>query len=493
MEKFMYIRNVADELVKALLLEEAVSPTAVADALFASVTGRVPLVQALIDAGAATAEIITRYLARTEAPFVRQVTPMQELVERLPVGMCARLSVVPIRRDNITGTIDVAVADGNDPHPAAELAFHFGMPVRVIRAPLAAIDEALRRSRMRSLPPPAHSRVPSYAPPPQLSPPSTELYDSRPHSVQPTSRRMNTLPPPMFERAPASVPPPPPSPPPLALTTRVRRDTPTWGTPVHAVGVEERPASDAPEKTLGSEIPIPLTRRNYTAERGGTQRPPPPRAGQASQLGDGMEYDPASFRAIVEIGTPYLAAEFPAPPPVPSVTVPSSRRQAPLREDAHPLMHADVGAVLASLRIAQTRDEILELVLTGARMLALKVGLFVVKRGGYVGWACSSELGDRIAFQNLLLQLDADSVLDAAVREGIYLGPIRKDRVHASLLAVMGGASRDVAIVPIRVVGKIAVVILADELGDTMLGTRRLEEIARAAGDAFARIVKSRR
>jgi hypothetical protein len=57
----------------------------------------------------------------------------------------------------------------------------------------------------------------------------------------------------------------------------------------------------------------------------------------------------------------------------------------------------------------------------------------------------------------------------------------------------MRGASRDVAVVPVRVVGKTAVVILADELGDTMIGTRRLEEIARAAGDAFARIVKNRR
>jgi hypothetical protein len=57
----------------------------------------------------------------------------------------------------------------------------------------------------------------------------------------------------------------------------------------------------------------------------------------------------------------------------------------------------------------------------------------------------------------------------------------------------MRGATRDVAAVPIRVVGKTAVIILADELGDTMIGTRRLEEIARSAGDAFARIVKTRR
>ena len=84
-------------------------------------------------------------------------------------------------------------------------------------------------------------------------------------------------------------------------------------------------------------------------------------------------------------------------------------------------------------------------------------------------------------------------MFDEAVRDGLYLGPIRHDEAHASLLHVMRGASRDVAVVPIRVSGKTAVVLIADELGDTMLATRRLEELARAAGDAFARIVRMRR
>jgi hypothetical protein len=154
---------------------------------------------------------------------------------------------------------------------------------------------------------------------------------------------------------------------------------------------------------------------------------------------------------------------------------------------------ADVGGVLASLGIAGQRDEILELVLMGARMLAFKVALFVVKRGGYLGWSCTTELGDRIALQNVLISLECGSVFDLAVQDGLYLGPIPHDDVHAGLLHVMQGASRDVAVVPIRVAGKTAVIILADELGDTMIGTRRLEEIARAAGDAFARIVRTRR
>jgi hypothetical protein len=57
----------------------------------------------------------------------------------------------------------------------------------------------------------------------------------------------------------------------------------------------------------------------------------------------------------------------------------------------------------------------------------------------------------------------------------------------------MRAASRDVAIVPVRVSGKAAVIVVADELEDTMIGTRRLEEVARAAGEAFARILRARR
>jgi hypothetical protein len=88
---------------------------------------------------------------------------------------------------------------------------------------------------------------------------------------------------------------------------------------------------------------------------------------------------------------------------------------------------------------------------------------------------------------------DSSSIFDEAVRDGLYLGPMPHDEVHAPLVHVMRGASRDVAAVPIRVSGKTAVVILADELGDTMLATRRLEELARAAGEAFGRIVRMRR
>jgi hypothetical protein len=138
---------VPDELTKALLLEEAASEAAIAEALFASVTGGVPLVLALAEARAVSLEVLGRYLARTEAPYLRHVVPLAEVVDRLPPGLCYRLFAVPVRRDAITGTVDVVVADTSDPHPGNEMSFHLGAPVRRVRAPIAPNDEAVRRPR----------------------------------------------------------------------------------------------------------------------------------------------------------------------------------------------------------------------------------------------------------------------------------------------------------------------------------------------------------
>ena len=621
-----------DELTKTLLLEEVASRDAVAGALFASITGDVPLVQALLDTNALSAEMLARYLSRSEAPQLRQVVPLVEVVEKLPPGLCARLLALPVRRDAITGTIDVVVADATDPHPAREIAFHTGAPVRLVRATVAAIEDALHRLRTHSLPAPPtradgtapsttfhadahaalHARSAESAGPisgftpgrplgwgapdaftaAAMAADDERLYDSRPRgSVGPSSRtfRGNTLPPAdpalripgsrvMLEALSAEALRPSRVPssqrqahvlPGLATAAASRPSvTPPWGTEVHAPAPVAAPPpsaanagkSEPPRSGLGSEIPIPLTRRTFAAVSGGTQRPPPfvdPR----DPLGEGYAVDAANFRQIVEVnersrfidattqGTmadvPYAngstrpvgestssaSASFestdglskgaanaiantapsnappprasmnpgagfagvaigagsfiPGPPPLPAI--------GPFNAFAAQVALSDIGGILAALRAAGSRDEVLELVLTGARMVAHRVGIFVVKRGGYLGWACTAEFGERTSLQAILIPLESPSIFDEAVRDGIYLGPLRHDETHAALLHVMRGASRDVAAVPIRVSGKTAVVILADELGDTMLATRRLEELARAAGEAFARIVRMRR
>ena len=545
-----------DELTKALLLEEAASEAAIAEALFASVTSGVPLVLALAESRAVTLEVLGRYLARTEAPYLRQVVPLLELVDRLPVELCARLFAIPVRRDAITGTIDVVVADTSDPHPGNEIAFHLGAPVRLVRASIPAIDDAVRRMRSRSLmPPAARALSASIAPPTNREPPrlpdDDRLYDSRPRAAESTASpfkggtmppvgppspfKGGTLPPPaaaprfgyvsqdgldmmssealrpsrlpagerqahVVPTSPAAQGHAPVAPPSVDASGQRRyRPTPPWGTQLH--NVSAAPASDQPNSGLGSEIPIPLTRRTFNAVSGGTQRPPPLVDPSSAGLGEGIPVDPAHFRQIVEVNerspAPPEAAGprslrespqasfIPGPPPMPGGGV--------FAAYAPQMPVADIGGILAALRAAASRDEVLELVLTGARIVAHRVALFVVKRGGYLGWACTPEFAERGSLQSILVPLESASVFDEAVREGLYLGPIRNDEAHAPLLHVMRGASRDVAVVPVRVSGKTAVVLVADDLGDTMIATRRLEELAHAAGEAFARILRLRR
>jgi hypothetical protein len=517
----------ADDITKALLVEEVATRRTIAEALFASVSGGAPLLQALIDAGAADSETLTRYLARTEAPYLKQVAPLPELIERLPRGLVARLLAIPVRQDPRTGTVDVAVADPADPHAANEIAFHLGSPVRVVRASLASIEEALRRLRIRSRDDGPADRFREAAARAarerETESPPDETSAWRGAAGPDPNRRRGSLPPaepalwgsvPDARDLPPrkgglvietdSAPPPAASgaavPPPTAPAAGRRLRTPPWGTPVHAALAKPAP-TEPPTSGYGSEIPIPLTRKTFAVVAGATQRPPAFVDPRTSALGEGYAFDPAGFRDVVEKGAPSRVAPtpfIPGPPPVPGaprlrgdgtdVNPPPDTVQTPPS-----LPFVDMSGVLASLRTAISRDEILGLVLLGARTVANRVALFVVKKGGYHGWAATPEFADKTAIQSVLIPLDVDSVLDRAVREQLFLGSIPADAAHAPLLRALRQPSREVAAVPIRVAGKTAVIILADNLGDTMIGTRRLEELARAGGDAFGRIVRHRR
>ncbi|CAN5910813.1 hypothetical protein BH11MYX4_BH11MYX4_49790 [soil metagenome] len=310
-----------DELTKALLLEEGASPDVIAEALLASVTGDLPFVQVLSESRAISPEVLARYLARAEAPHLRQVVPLLDLVARLPPGLCAGLLAPPARRDAITGTIDVVVPDAGELHPAREIAFHLGAPVRLVRAPLSAIDDALRRLRGRSVAPAV----------PHDARDDDRMYDSRPRAGVPSPAssenaaspyKGGTLPPadpshritssqamldalsaealrpsrlPVAERQAYVM----PSAPHLSRRPSV---TPPWGTDVNAAPppAPREPVSDAPKSGLGSEIPIPLTRRTYAAGSGGTQRPPP-LVDPKDSLGEGYAVDAGHFRQIVEV------------------------------------------------------------------------------------------------------------------------------------------------------------------------------------------------
>ena len=77
------------ELGRALLLSDAVSPDALATALFTASTEHVSLVRALLATRAIEPGRLEEELARVDAPLMRHVAPVLSLMEQLPAGLCA--------------------------------------------------------------------------------------------------------------------------------------------------------------------------------------------------------------------------------------------------------------------------------------------------------------------------------------------------------------------------------------------------------------------
>ena len=147
-------------LARTLLLADAVSHDALSQALLAAARDGGSFVRALLATGAIDAARLSLHLERGDTPYMHQVVPVTSLVETLPADLCVRLMALPVRRDPMTGTVDVAVVDARDPHPVDEMAYWLSAPVRMVHTSLAAMENALHRLSakpdrgMRSLAPP---------------------------------------------------------------------------------------------------------------------------------------------------------------------------------------------------------------------------------------------------------------------------------------------------------------------------------------------------
>src|SRR5262249_11107008 len=114
-------------------------------ALFLSVAKGVPFPRVLLDRGAVTERGLEEELERLGGLALRQVAGASEIWARLPRAMCRRLAALPTRMDPATGSVEVAAPDLLDTHVGSESGFHLGVPIRVLRAPIAAVEEAIRR------------------------------------------------------------------------------------------------------------------------------------------------------------------------------------------------------------------------------------------------------------------------------------------------------------------------------------------------------------
>jgi hypothetical protein len=163
-------------LARTLLLADAITHDALAQAMLVSARGGGSFVRALVTTGAVDAARLAQHLERGDAPYMQQVAPVMALVESLPAGLCERLLALPVRRDPLTGTIDVAVVDARDPHPVEEIAYWLNAPVRMVQTSLGAMEAALQRLSAKPERGVRSLAAPIWQAPPPESDPQTPRY-----------------------------------------------------------------------------------------------------------------------------------------------------------------------------------------------------------------------------------------------------------------------------------------------------------------------------
>jgi hypothetical protein len=154
-----------------------------------------------------------------------------------------------------------------------------------------------------------------------------------------------------------------------------------------------------------------------------------------------------------------------------------------------PARALDTASVLVAVARAQSRSEVVRLALRGLGFVARRVAVFAVRSDGFHGWACNPAFGTIDAVRALVIPKTLPSVFATAAAAGIYLGPIPNTPAHQGLLQIMQRSSPDVAASAVRVGRHAAMIMLADELDDTHVGTRFMDDLSRAIGEALARLL----
>jgi hypothetical protein len=477
-------------------------------------------------------------------PFLATIVPLPALVDELPTQMCRRLMAVPVRRDPRTGLIDVAAVDPFDAHIVYEFSYHLKSEVRILRGSLAAIEQALARIDRgeysasvilrKSVRPPGYA-TPS-APPQRSDRPiplvrkskrgqSVEVRAVRniagpPHekSDEPSAAVPAAPPIPSFGAGgsqPGSrsrqrtAPGPPgvparPEPPPAPPSVRSRPEVPAVS-PTSARGRPEVPSGSAPSARGRPEVPAAAKGRPETSPgpspstaagakpRSQAAHGPPPApakvptpASSAAAKAGASSSSASSSRARTQVGSsPGPAAS--GGKARSSSSPPTTRGPFSPKTPAAPF--ADIGGVLTAIQAAATRDDVIDCLIVGMSTVARRVGVFAVKKGCYRGVACNRDLGDTTRFRSIEISAEATTILGIATTSGSYLGPLPVTQPHQDLLAFMKDVSNEVAVSLIRVAGRPAVVLFAEGLGDTMIATRRAEELGHEASLAFSRIL----
>jgi len=244
-----------------------------------------------------------------------------------------------------------------------------------------------------------------------------------------------------------------------------------------------RGSRPAEEIMSGPNIPIPLTRRSLLPASPGEVGPP------AIEKDAASAGRPGDREPVLDLKR--RRADAPAShQPVPEA--PSTRR-GPFGPPAVAPAPEPVTAITEKMQLAQHRDRVLELLVSGVEAVAKSVVVLAIRRDAITGWTASAGIG--AGLRDLRMPTSVRTVLDEGLdHAGIRLVRMPDDAVHAPLMTLLGiRPGSAVAVGAVRVEGKPAAVVVAAELVENLRAMSRMADLTPAAGDALARLLRERR
>jgi hypothetical protein len=152
-----------------------------------------------------------------------------------------------------------------------------------------------------------------------------------------------------------------------------------------------------------------------------------------------------------------------------------------------------VEVVVEATQRAGTAEELVALLLRG--MAPAPSVVLSVRAGTYSGRAASPRLPAELV-PKIKLTAGTASVVETAVRTGLYLGALPHTPAHQGLRDLFGtGGEAEMYVIPVLASGHPTLVLVSEiaKLGPSMEATTRADELGRAVGRALERIVLSKK
>jgi hypothetical protein len=182
------------------------------------------------------------------------------------------------------------------------------------------------------------------------------------------------------------------------------------------------------------------------------------------------------------------------PPAAPAGKAPANKLSSRATADLPTIKAAptDIGAILAAMRNATQRDDVVKLACEGATSVARASVFFALRKGVLKGWDGAGPGVRRDSVRNLWIPTSSAStfkkVLDT--RSGT-VGPYGTSVADGLFRAAVGSRGGDFMVQPVIVGGKVVGMLCVDDLRPGPLGAHRIEVLTQTVGDAFLRIISA--